>query len=251
MSDDLVWSCVGKGFCSFRVKAAHTDFCRNPHSVTGLCNRRSCELANSLYATVTEEKGKVFLMIKRPERVNYPVRTWEKVELPRNYNEALEKIEELLQYHSTWQKVKAKYRCTKIFKYITRVRQLRREFEPQLETIKKKEERRERIRELKAIAAAKLETSIKQELLEKYKRGEYDDLYNFAPEEYEKFLVEEIETTKFVEDDADFDELFTDDDFTSESEMEDEIVDIEDILGKQEVEVEVTDVKSDKIKVSS
>lgn len=73
---------------------------------------------------------------------------------------------------------------------------------PELVTIKKKADRREKIREAKASIAARHETEIEKELLERLKAGTYGDIYNVNMKQFKK-VAEGLEQ---VEEEDEFDE---------------------------------------------
>jgi len=240
-NDEMIWQVINHQFCSYKTiigkaKSDKITFCSHPYSVTGLCNRTSCPLANSLYATLREDNGKVYLCMKTVERAHSPKNLWDKVLLSRNYTKALAQIEEHLQYFPKVLQHRNKQRLTKIHQYLLRMRKLKlKELSGRKAKIvqapTRKVAQRELRREQKALVAAKITQKVEQELVDRLAKGTYGDLYNFPDTAYNKAL-EQRESEEEEEEETE-----------SESEEESITEYVEDLESEEEMEEDMEDLK--------
>ncbi|KAK5061382.1 hypothetical protein LTR84_007924 [Exophiala bonariae] len=255
-SDEIVWQVINQQFCSFKLKlnTKQQTFCRNEYNLTGFCNRQSCPLANSRYATIRPdpETGALCLYIKSPERTHLPSKWWEKIRLPNNYEKALAQIDEKLIYWPKFYIHKCKQRLTRLTQVAIRQRRLAKEEERLGEKLvpklAPKIRRREETRERKAESAAKVERAIERELIDRLRSGAYGDRPINVEENVWKKVLRGLERAEKGEDLADEEEELEEDleaeveyvsDFEeSEGEEEHEMEDFDDWLGGESADEE-------------
>lgn len=267
-SDEIVWQIINQQFCAFKLKTEKNQtFCRNEYNVTGFCNRQSCPLANSRYATVRQHPTKqtLYLYIKTVERAHLPSKMWEKIKLSNNYSKALEQIDERLIYWPKFMTHKCKQRLTRLTQVQIRMRRIAAEEERLGEKLvpklAPKVKHREQARERKAEAAAKLERTIERELVERLRQGAYGDQpLNVSEDIWRKVLNAMERDGKGVRDE-DMDEGIQSDEEEAESDEEDlekevqyvsdieeseeELADLEDWLGSEDEEEEEEEESED------
>ena len=192
--------------------------------MTDLCNRNSCPLSNSRYATVYESKGICYLKIKTPERAHTPKLLWESIKLDPSYNKALEQIEKELEFFPKFLKHKCKQRFTRLRQVLVKSRKMKLEGSEEYQIVSRKAEKREKSRLVKAEKSAVIESHIAQELLKNLKEGKYDDIYNINKNIRDKIMEKETIVDEGIKeedyDENDFDkgyiEDFSEDDYENE-----------------------------------
>lgn len=173
--------------------------------------------------------------MKTIERAHMPKKLWERIKLSQNYTRALDQVTEALEFFPKALQHRNKQRLTKIYQYLIRSRKLKLKKKSEIVTVNKQQEKLESRREVKALTAAKLENSIKNELLERLKRGTYGDIYNFPEAEYNDAL-------DAVQKDDEMNEIAAAEEAEEEYEIEDE--DDEDV-GVSEYVAGDSDLESD------
>ena len=177
-----------------------------------------------------------------------PSKLWERIKLSENYVTALKQIDDRLIYWPNFLIHKCKQRLTRLVQVAIQSRKLAAEEKrlgEKLVGMPNKVRRRERTRERKALAAAKLERSIEKELVERLRSGAYGDKPLNVDESIWKKVLKGLERQGEAEGDVDVDELESEEEESGEEEEEEEGSEdgeIEYVSGDEELEEEAEEM---------
>eukprot|EP00477_Mikrocytos_mackini_P002312 GAHX01002558.1.p1 GENE.GAHX01002558.1~~GAHX01002558.1.p1 ORF type:complete len:242 (-),score=69.52 GAHX01002558.1:35-718(-) len=187
-NQSILWSIIGASeTCKYLRKTADNKFCTNKYNLTGLCREDFCPLVRKTNTTITKKNKKVYLSIKTPQTSLFnKVDEYVHTELPTDKEEAIRYLKE----HLTSEKAEVVSKC--ITKYILFTDYYKNKEKTKKEkernanlftTIyKKKLERKIIRREQRALRNAKLEKTVKDELLERLTNNVYEGIYSFEKE---------------------------------------------------------------------
>lgn len=174
MSDENIWRNIGgENYCSFKMKTEDSVLCRNPNNLTGMCDRFSCPLANSKYATVRAVDEELYLFVKEPERVHVPRDMYEQIKLSPDHEEALKQIDTHLEFWNEKIIHKCKQKLSKLTQYLQRLEYFKEHGRAEYMVRKKKMNRREKLRALKSLNKINFEKNIGEELMLRLESGIY------------------------------------------------------------------------------
>lgn len=225
--------------------------------MTGICDRKSCPLANAKYASVRRVNGRLYLYMKTAERQHTPKNWWERIRLSKNYKRALEQIDEHLIYWNEYLVDKCKLRLTRLTQVAVAERRIAlRDEDTKYVGTAPKVKRREATRERKALAAAKVEKAIEKELLDRLKSGAYgENPLNVDEKIWKKVLAGVEQENEQENEDGEEEEDEDEDEDEDEGEIEyveddedDDIVELEDLekwLGGSDTDAGTDESESD------
>lgn len=144
-------------------------------------------------------------------------------------------------------KHKCKQRFTRIRQVLVKRKKIKLEGSQEYQVVSRKAEKREKSRLVKAEKAAVIENHITEELLNNWKQGKYNQIYNYPNKVWNKVLEKEhaIEDKEEDYNEDDFDKGYIenfsdDDDISDEDGSEDNDNDIEDIFNNSTAKTEGT-----------
>ncbi|EPR77934.1 MAK16 Nuclear protein [Spraguea lophii 42_110] len=202
MSDESIWQTIGgDNFCAYKMKTDTITLCKHKNNVTGICEKQSCPLANSKYATVREIDKKLYLFIKQPDKYYEPKNMYQKILLSK-YEDALLEIDKHLNGYDKDLIHKCKQRLTKLDQYLERTKIIE-----EIGVEKYEARRKLRVKQTKKEAKNVLNTVnfdniLEKEILERLELGIYgEEIKDLVPEK--KVVKQKKMKRKFV---AEFEE---------------------------------------------